>query len=235
MLRISGRCLILLLLFMGFVSACSLQKLEDNDIVTDKKGLGQGAGCCGKTYKDYFDPLVSKTRQDYLDSLYSDGFKKDSPNKPLDKRFLSRPPIPSLLNFVEGEALPKQAKDVLISVSVTEEIPIKEVLLEIARKANVNLEMDSGITGGIILTAIDQPFSQVISRICDLAGLVYEYNDGVLKITRDVPSVVNYRLNLINVSRDVKTTITSNTQIGFEDSGGGGSGGANQGSAGSFS
>ena len=69
MLRISGRCLILLLLFMGFVSACSLQKLEDNDIVTDKQGLGQGSGCCGKTYKDYFDPLVSKTRQDYLDSL----------------------------------------------------------------------------------------------------------------------------------------------------------------------
>jgi MSHA biogenesis protein MshL len=227
MLLNSCRIISVFLLFILVVS-CSFEDAEKKDMITDKKGIGQGPGCCGKGYKDYFDPLISKTRQDYLDSLYSDGFKKPDEKK-IDKKFLPRPPIPSLLNFVEGGELPGQAKDVLVSVSVTEEVPIKDVLFEISRKANVNIEMDSGISGGIILTAIDQPFSQVISRICDLAGLVYDYTDGVLKITRDVPTVVNYRLNLINVSRDSKTTINSNTQIGFE------SGGQdNQGSAGSF-
>jgi MSHA type pilus biogenesis protein MshL len=227
MLLNSGRIISIFLLLI-LAASCSFEDAEKKDMITDKKGIGQGPGCCGKGYKDYFDPLISKTRQDYLDGLYSDGFKKPDEKK-IDKKFLPRPAIPSLLNFVEGGELPKQAKDVLVSVSVTEEVPIKDVLFEISRKANVNVEMDSGISGGIILTAIDQPFSQVVSRICDLAGLVYEYTDGVLKITRDVPTVVNYRLNLINVNRDSKTTINSNTQIGFE-----GGGDDNKGSAGSF-
>ena len=48
---------------------------------------------------------------------------------------------------------------------------MRDILIELARKASVDLELDPRISGGIIMTATDRPFIDVIERICDLADL----------------------------------------------------------------
>jgi MSHA type pilus biogenesis protein MshL len=104
---------------------------------------------------------------------------------------------------------PKIGESRLVSLSVTDDVPLKDVLIELARLADVDVEIDSGIKGGISFRAKDRPFNEVIERIANLAGLRYEIQHGVLRIERDVPYIQNYNLDFLNIVR----SSSSNTKI----------------------
>jgi general secretion pathway protein D len=100
-------------------------------------------------------------------------------------KLLATPPPPPIGN---GE---------LISFSVTEEVPLKDILIELGRLAEVDIEIDPKINTGIILRVTEKPINIVIDKICDLANLKYEYNDGILRIERDLPYNINYDVDIL--------------------------------------
>ena len=79
--------------------------------------------------------------------------------------------------------IPEIGEKQLVSISVTDDVPLKDVLLELARLAGVDIELDAGIEGGISFIARDKPFNKVVARIADLAGLRYTMIDEVLRVT----------------------------------------------------
>ena len=100
-------------------------------------------------------------------------------------KLLTTPPPPPIGN---GE---------LISFSITEDVSLKDVFIELGRLADIDIQIDPKISNGIILKVTDKPLNVVIDKICDLANLKYEYEDGILKIERDLPYTVNYELDVL--------------------------------------
>ncbi len=164
---------------------------------------------------DVIDPDAGLNRDDYRDVL--------QPKTPaLRNNKYNEPAIPNVSQLLIDPKAPTVGKDKLITLNVTEEIPLKEVLVELARRADIDVELDPNIRGGIIFRAKDKPFSEVIDRICELTGLRYSVINGVLKVERDFPYVENYHVDFLNLNRSNSSGVNISTQV---LSGGGGGGG----------
>lgn len=106
-----------------------------------------------------------------------------------------------------------------ITLSVTEDVPLRDLLLQIARLADLELALDPEIKGGIILSVKQRPVSDVIEMIADLGSLRYRIEKGILHISRDRPYLENYKVDFINLVRSSKGKINSQTKVLSIDSG----------------
>ena len=114
----------------------------------------------------------------------------------------------------------------LVSISVNQDVPLRDIFFELAKQAEVDLELDPTITGSIIFTAKDRPFDQAVDRICELAGLRYTFKNNVLRVERDTPYLKTYRIDYLGIQRDYTSTINSNTSAATSGSSGGGTNGS---------
>lgn len=129
------------------------------------------------------------------------------------------PPIPDLQPLVELPPPLSPAERKLVSLTVDETAPLKDVLIELARKAEVDLELDPQIEGGIILTMRDRPLRQVIERIADLAGLRFDFQGSSLRLERDLPYYVNYRVDYLHLTRQANSVVETSVNVMGGDQG----------------
>ncbi len=101
----------------------------------------------------------------------------------------------------------------LVSVSVNQTVPIKDILFELAKQAEYNIELDPNIRGSIIFTAHNKPFDVVIERISEIAGLRYKFEDSFLRIEVDTPYIKSYKVDYINFIRSNTGGVTSNISV----------------------
>lgn len=121
------------------------------------------------------------------------------------------------------------AKTETYSVSVRE-IPAQELLFALARDAKLNIDVHPGINGVVTLNAIDQTLQQILTRIAKQVDMRWELDGQNLAVMPDTPFLRTYKVNYVNMSRDVSGTVSINTQIastssaatGSTTSGGGG-------------
>lgn len=123
-----------------------------------------------------------------------------------------------------------------VTLSITEDVPVKDVLMELARLSDLELALDTGIDDGIILKVKDRPIKDVIELIADQANLRYNVEHGVLRVQKDGPYLVTYRADYINLNRSSKSTVNTQTQLlateGNSSGGGAGSSGGSGGMGG---
>lgn len=133
-----------------------------------------------------------------------------------------------------------------VSLSVTENVDVKDILLELARLAELELALDPNIKGGVILSVNNRPVNDVLEMVADMAELRYTVDKGVLRVMRDNPYLENYNVDFLNLVRSSTGTINTQTQVlsavtssssggggggsGSSGGGGGGSGGSGSGS-----
>lgn len=142
---------------------------------------------------------------------------------------LSAPPIPDVAQVLAAPHPPKVANTKLVTLAVTDDVPLRDVLFELGRLASVDIEVGAGLdTTGINLRATDRPFNEVIERIATLGHLRYSVNGNSIRVERDLPYIKNYSLDFLNLVRSSKMGYTLNTNV---ISGGGGSGGLGGGSS----
>lgn len=101
----------------------------------------------------------------------------------------------------------------LVSVSVNQNVPLKDVLYEIAEQADYDLELDPRITGSIIFSARNRPFDQVIDRISESAGLRYKFDDDSVRIELDTPYHEVYKINYLNYVRTNTSSISNDVAV----------------------
>lgn len=159
---------------------------------------------------DAHDPEGKLSREDYY-NLFFKNTKHNLDNDTAQAPKLMLPGMNDLMMAPEEPAIPD---DKLVTLMVTDDVPLKDVLVELARRADVDMEIDPKITGGIILSARDKPFSEVIQRISDMGSLKYSFDRGVLKVERDLPQVHNYHMNMLNLIRTSTSDVTSGTKLG---------------------
>lgn len=188
------------------------------------------SGCNRDGFSSLYDPAepntidnpLNLTRKDYVNLTRA---AKD-PNIGMGAEDGS-PPIPELAPILTAPQPPKLGQTKLVSLAVTDDVPLKDVLLELARLADVDIEVDASITGGIAFRAKDRPFNEVIERVADLAGLRYKMKDGVLRVERDTPYVEIYPIDFINIERSTTSSVNISTNVLSGSAGSTGSGSSN--------
>jgi general secretion pathway protein D len=100
-----------------------------------------------------------------------------------------------------------------VSVAITEEVPLKDAFIELARQAEVDLQLDSKVAARIVLVAHKRPLIEVISDICDIAGLRYKIIGASIRVEVDNPYAVNYSLPYLNLTRTAENRISIATDV----------------------
>lgn len=208
-------CLVVTALAFG---GCAVHNLKDNFI--SKNG----------DPSDVQDRQQSLTRQDFRDLNKAD---KLLPADAQASASLGAAPIPDIAEVLAAPHPPKIANTKLITISVTEDVPLRDVLFELGRLANVDIEVGTGLERqGINLRVTDKPFNEVMERIADLGSLRYSVQGNVIRVERDTPYIKNYPLDFLNMVRSSNSSYTLSTSV---LSGGGSSSSSSSGSSGSGS
>ncbi|WP_458694655.1 type II secretion system protein GspD [Wolbachia endosymbiont of Atemnus politus] len=109
------------------------------------------------------------------------------------------------------------ASSQLISINISEEVPVKDLLIEIGKLSDINLGIDPKISGNIILKLKDKNINEVIQSIADSAKLRYSTNNGVIRIEQDLPYAQNYYVDFINIQHSAQSSFVVNNNITSSD------------------
>jgi general secretion pathway protein D len=180
---------------------------------------GSGAMDDVKARSKFVDSKAELTREEFEDGLIRDK-KKEEAKKILAER--SQSAIPPMSKLLVVPPPPPMGSGKLISFSVTEDVPLKDVLIELGRVADLDIEVDTAITGGIILKVKDKPLKTVVERICSLGNLRYSFQDGIIKFELDNAYSKNYTVDFLIDGQLWSSIETSMDQI-LTDAGGDGS------------
>ncbi len=147
--------------------------------------------------------------QDYKDSMGSRVEELDINAKTAARKKSSVPSFqPYIANMTENmKPMP------LVSISVNQTVPLRDLLFELAQQAQYDLELDPRIRGSIIFTARNKPFDLVVKRIADLAGLRYRFEDDMLRVEQDLPYSKLYKIDYLNYIRSNTGSIRNNISV----------------------
>jgi MSHA type pilus biogenesis protein MshL len=164
---------------------------------------------CVQGKLDPFDLQNGLTRDEIKDSLMKAPDKK-SEKKQGDSK--NEAPIPKVSKLIITPPPPVIGGSKTLSFSVTEQVPLKDVLIELGRVAQIDVDLDPSISGGVIINAKNRPFKEVIDRISALGSLRYTFQNGVLHFERDAPYMKNYFVDYLidgQLWSDVETNVNA--------------------------
>ncbi len=109
---------------------------------------------------------------------------------------------------------PPEAREAEIKYSVVvANQPVRDVLLAMARETRVNFDIHPGVDGNVNLNAIDQTLKQILTRIARQVDVRWETDGQTLTVMPDTPFLRNYKVDYVNMSRDVSGTIGVQSQV----------------------
>ncbi len=160
---------------------------------------------------DPFDFQNGLSRSDIRDSIIKIPEKSSADEKNAAKAEVEekKPVLPKTLKLIASPPPPAIGSGKIISFSVTEEVPLKDVLIEFGRVAEIDVDLDPLISGGAIINAKNRPLKEVIDRICTVGNLRYSYENGVLHFERDTPYMKNYFVDYL-IDGDLWSDVESN-------------------------
>jgi general secretion pathway protein D len=168
--------------------------------------LSSGLGGCELT-QNYLkhDRENSFEPQDYRDAL--------APRQvDIDRDARSSGNIPELKPYVAQPNLDYKPMP-LVSVSVNQTIPLRDVLYEVTQQAGFDAEIDPRIRGSIIFSAKNRPLDMVVEHISEIAGLRYKFDDGILRVELDTPYHEIYKINYLALTRTNTSSIKNDISI----------------------
>lgn len=96
---------------------------------------------------------------------------------------------------------------------VVNNIKVQDLLFALARDAKLNVDIHPGISGNVTLNAIDQTLPQLLNRIAKQVDMRFELDGPNLVVMPDTPYLKHYKVDYVNIARDVTGTVSTNTQI----------------------
>lgn len=116
---------------------------------------------------------------------------------------------------------PKAATKAETYSLIVTNVPAPEILFALARDAKINLDINPGIQGNVTLNAIKQTLPQILNRIAKQIDMRYELDNGNLIVMPDSPYLKIYKIDYVNMNRDLDGGISNATQVGSGISGSG--------------
>ena len=96
---------------------------------------------------------------------------------------------------------------------VVHEVPVKDLLFALARDASINADIHPATEGLVTLNAIDQTLDEILDRITGQLDIRHLRRNGVLVIEPDTPVLRSYRIDYVNVAREVRSNSSTATQV----------------------
>lgn len=144
---------------------------------------------CFKPEVDPFDIQNDLTKKEVKDLLVKNPKKTQALQK---AKARNKAPIPKISKLIMTPPPPSIGGDKTITFNVTDQVPLKDVLIELGRMADIDIDLDPSISGGVIINAKNRPMKEVIDRIATQGRLRYSYINNVLHFERDTPYMKNY-------------------------------------------
>ncbi len=110
---------------------------------------------------------------------------------------------------------------------VVHEVPVKELLLALSRDTKQNIDIHSGLTGLVSLNAINETLPAILERVSKQVNLRYRTEGNTIIVSPDTAYVKTYRVNYVNITRDMNSNIGVSGEISTGSGSGGSAGGAN--------
>lgn len=131
---------------------------------------------------------------------------------------------------------PKPAAKVATYSVVVSDVPVRELLLALARDTRQNIDIHPGLTGRVTLNAINETLPAILERLARQVDMRVSTQGSTILVQPDTPFFKVYRVDYVNMQRDTTATIGASGQIGGQGSGPGsstgGATGATQGAGG---
>jgi general secretion pathway protein D len=128
---------------------------------------------------------------------------------PADDKDKILPPVTSSTYVPEPKP---RAKAATYSV-VVHEVPVKELLLALARDTKENIDIHPGLQGLVSLNAIDETLPAILDRISRQVNMRYRVEGRTIVVSPDTPYLKTYKVDYVNMTRDTTSTIAVNGQI----------------------
>ncbi|MBY0439998.1 MAG: secretin N-terminal domain-containing protein [Burkholderiales bacterium] len=126
---------------------------------------------------------------------------------------------------------PKPAEKVATYSVVVSDVPVRELLLALARDTRQNIDIHPGLTGRVTLNAINETLPAILERIGRQVDMRVRTEGATIIVQPDTPFFRVYRVNYVNMQRDTVATIGASGQIGGQQGAAGGPGAAGGGGA----
>jgi general secretion pathway protein D len=112
---------------------------------------------------------------------------------------------------------------------VVNEVPVKDLLLALARDTKQNIDIHPGLTGLVSLNAINETLPAILERVSKQVNMRYRMEGNTIVVSQDLPFVKTYRVNYVNMSRDTSSNIGVSGEIAAAGGAGAAAGGATSG------
>ena len=166
------------------------------------------AGLFDKTLTNDIDPTAGLDRDDFR-ALRAREAKNAKPSRAVKE---TKAQASSKVDK-KGQSKLQKLLATKISLNVSEASPVKDVLDDLLNKININAEISQKVSGTVMITAHNQPFEKVLSRICQLSQLRYYIEDDFIKIEPDDPYLKSYQLDYLSLVRNTKSETSVATNV----------------------
>ncbi|MCP4922748.1 MAG: hypothetical protein GY915_01770 [bacterium] len=160
------------------------------------------SGCEIAKHANFHDPSLETRQESYEEQL----------TKAREYKMLQRQRRRQLFAPKPAHPIPASMKTP-ITLTLTEDVPVKDALLALAQQAKVNITLSPDIQGSVLLQAHERPFLKVVKEICKTANLRYKIQKKGLRIEADTPYLKNYNLPFLSLARENKTRISIATDV----------------------
>jgi len=149
-------------------------------------------------------------------ALVGTGCAQFTPNIPQSEGHMAPPPaakveldrtIPPPARTTEFVPPPKPAVKPQTYSVVVNEVPVKDLLLALARDTKQNIDIHPGLTGLVSLNAINETLPAILERVSKQVNIRYRLEGNTILVSQDLPFVKTYRVNYVNMARDTNSTI----------------------------
>jgi MSHA type pilus biogenesis protein MshL len=90
---------------------------------------------------------------------------------------------------------------------VVSEVPVKDLLVALARDTKQNIDLHPGISGLVSLNAINETLPAILERVSKQVNMRYRLEGNTIVVSPDTPFVKTYRVNYVNMARETQSTI----------------------------
>ncbi|HSE00950.1 MAG TPA: secretin N-terminal domain-containing protein [Burkholderiales bacterium] len=117
---------------------------------------------------------------------------------------------------------------------VVSEVPVKDLLVALARDTKQNIDVHPGISGLVSLNAVNETLPAILERVSKQSNMRYRLEGNTIVVSPDTPYVKSYRVNYVNMARESQSTIGVSGELTVVGgASGGAAGGAGAGTSGS--
>lgn len=121
--------------------------------------------------------------------------------------------LPPLINLPLTPPAPQTSAPLETFAVVVNNVKVQDLLFALARDARLNIDIHPGLTGRVTMSAHEQTLPQILTRISHQTDLRFERDGPNLAVMPDQPVLRNYKLDYVNIAREMTSTMAVTTQV----------------------